>query len=136
MIEINWNPSRKELWAFIIPLCLLATLLAGLGYFHWNWSGLPTTTLLGSALALGLLAVLRLDWVKPIYLGWMLMVFPVGWVISHLVLALVYFGVFWPIGSLLRLTGYDPLQLRSSGRDSYWSKRPPAAPASRYFRQY
>lgn len=137
MIEINWNPTRKDLWIFAGILSAMLLTLAALGQLRFGWPTGVNVGLAAVSLVLLLTACLRIAWVRPVYLGWMLAVFPIGWVVSHLVLAAVYFGVFWPIGLALRLTGYDPLQLRPSpDRTSYWTKRPSAPSAERYFRQY
>ena len=58
--------------------------------------------------------------------------------VSHVVLALVYYLVFVPIGLLMRLFGYDPMK---RGFDpeaaTYWTARDPkASEPKRYFRQF
>ena len=42
----------------------------------------------------------------------MFAVFPIGWVVSHLLLGVVYFLVLTPIGLTLRALGRDPLERR------------------------
>ncbi|MEO6811640.1 MAG: SxtJ family membrane protein, partial [Isosphaeraceae bacterium] len=84
------------------------------------------------ALALGTLAIavggLGLIWpksVRPIFVGWMVLAFPIGWTVSLLVLALVFYGLFLPIGLVMRLSGRDALWLRPQpGRSTYWTAKP------------
>ncbi|MFM7833168.1 MAG: SxtJ family membrane protein, partial [Planctomycetaceae bacterium] len=57
-----------------------------------------------------LLAIWRPSFLRVLYVGWSLAAFPVGWLMSHLLLFAMYFGVFWPTGCLLRLLGWDPLR--------------------------
>ena len=35
---------------------------------------------------------------KPIFVGWMILAFPIGWLVSHVILFLIYWSVFVPIG--------------------------------------
>jgi hypothetical protein len=88
----------------------------------------------------GLVAVVV--WIAPaagkkLYVGWMLAAQPIGWTISHLVLAAVYYLVLTPIGLLMRLFGRDPMQRHfDRSATSYWVKRPTEADPSRHFRQF
>ena len=72
----------------------------------------------------------------PMYLGWMRLVFPIGWVVSHLLFGVIYFLVLTPIGLTLRLIGHDPLRRhRPPSAVSYWTEHP-VADQDRYFRQF
>ena len=88
----------------------------------------------------GLAAVLV--WIAPaagkrLYVGWMLAAQPIGWTISRLVLAAVYYLVLTPIGLLMRLLGRDPMQRRFDGAaTSYWVRKPAETDSSRHFRQF
>ena len=55
---------------------------------------------------------------KPIFVGWMILAFPIGWLVSHAILFLIYWSVFVPIGFILRRMGHDPLHLRKPSVDS------------------
>ena len=47
-----------------------------------------------------------------------------GFIMSHIILALVYYLVLTPIGFFMRILGKDPLTLKSDpNADSYWIKR-------------
>ena len=54
--------------------------------------------------------------VRPIFVGWMVLAFPIGWAVSLVLLGLVYYGLFTPIGLVFRLVGRDALQLRPPAR--------------------
>jgi hypothetical protein len=67
----------------------------------------------------------------------MLAVFPIGWVVSHVVFAAVYYLVFTPIGWLLRASGHDPMERQwDRAAMTYWKRRGEAPEAERYFRQF
>jgi len=137
LIEINRNPSRRELLVFGVLLVVFTGVLGLVTHFVWNspvvarwiWTG-------GGGLSLLHFAVSPLR--RFVYLGWMYAAFPIGWTISHVFLTIVYFGVVTPTGLLLRLFGYDPMSRkdRSDGRTSYWESCGAPEERKRYFRQF
>ena len=67
----------------------------------------------------------------------MVLAFPIGWTVSLVLLGLVYYGLFLPIGLVFRLVGRDALGLRSQpDATTYWTSRPEMADVRRYFRQF
>ena len=61
-----------------------------------------------------------------IYLGMAYAAFPIGLVISHAILAAVYYAVLTPIGLLMHLVGRDPMRRRFDPQaESYWIERKP-----------
>ncbi len=67
-----------------------------------------------------------------------MLAFPIGWLVSQVVMVGMYYGVLTPLGLALRATGRDPLALKRSDppRDSYWESKPTPEDPRRYFRQY
>ena len=52
-------------------------------------------------------------------------------------MAVLFYGVFTPIGLFFRLIGRDPLHRRFQPEaDTYWVARRPATDVRRYFRQF
>ena len=67
----------------------------------------------------------------------MILAFPIGWVVSRLLLAILFYGVVTPMGLVLRLGGRDPLRLaRPAARTTYWMAKPGPADLRSYFRQF
>ena len=134
--DLPFRPSPRTLRQFagLWLACFLA--LAA-----WQWFGHQNA---GWSLALAILALAvgqaGLLWpglVRPIYVGWMVLVFPIGWVVSHLLLAVLFYVVVTPIGLLLRLAGRDALGRRLlPERDSYWEARPEPVSSNTYYRQF
>jgi len=60
---------------------------------------------------------------------------PIGWIMTRLVLGLLFFGLFTPVGWLFRRLRRDPLRLRKPQTTSYWSPASPPADGQSYFRQ-
>ena len=70
------------------------------------------------------------------YVGLSYATYPVGFVVSHAVLALVYFLALAPIGLTMRLLGHDPLSRKfEPGTKSYWKPRDGKRTAESYFNQ-
>ena len=61
------------------------------------------------ALTVGPIGLVRPGWLQPIYVSWMVLAFPIGWTVSQVMLAVMFYGVFTPIGLVFRLIGRDPL---------------------------
>ena len=60
---------------------------------------------------------------KPFYLIWMVFAVLLGWVMTRLVLSLLFFIIITPIGIVLRLAGKDFLKIKNSDQNSYWNSR-------------
>lgn len=142
LVEINWKPTDRQLRQFGL-IALVA--LPGLAWWFSGRPGLSGWTpgqqwavgllgVLGAALAL--LALVRPQLLRPVFLAAMIAALPIGLVISELILLLIYFGLFTPIALFFRLTGRDALGRKlERNAKSYWTpKAQPAGPES-YFRQ-
>ena len=136
IIEINKNPSRKDLLVFGFPLGLFTILLGLLAHFQWQSpEAARTIWLVGAGLTAVYLILPPIR--RTLYLGWIYATFPIGWTISHLLIAIIYYGVLTPIGLVLQLCGKDPIAKDiDPGRSSYWVEHPTKADAGRYFRQF
>jgi len=96
------------------------------------WKQRPAWPYAGGLGALGILLGLALPrWLRPVERVWMKVARVMGWVMTRVILTLVFFLVFTPIGLGMRLFGRDPLSLSIDRRAaSYWipraaGKRPP-----------
>jgi hypothetical protein len=89
-----------------------------------------------AAVTIGPLGLWKPRWLRPIYVGWMVAVFPVGWVVTKAMLIVIFYLVFTPLGLFLRAMGHDALALRRPNRPSYWTEIQKPDDIRRYFRQY
>ena len=136
LLEINRHPTARELRRFGVLLAAFVALAGGLLY--WRFEAPAAARMVwtaGAALVAIYVAVAALR--RWIYLGWLYAAFPVGWTLSHVMLAAAYYLVLVPIGLLLRLFRGDPLD-RTPNRSaaSYWVARRPVRNVRRYFRQF
>jgi len=135
LIEINNNPSEKDLKYFGFITLALFALLGGIVY----WSSGPFTVsvvLWGIGVAFCVIYYLVRPLRLPLYRGWMKLIYPLGWTISHLFFGAIYFLMMTPIGLLLRLFGHDAMRRKINKTDSYWITRKPETDMARYFKQF
>ena len=134
--DIPTSPSPRMLRQFA---ALSFVFFGGLGLWKYFVDGqVVAGTVLGTiAVVLGALGILAPPALKPVFVAWMVAVFPIGWVVSRVVLLLLFFGIVTPVGVVLRLTGRDVLHLRRQrGSTSYWMPKPQPTEVSRYYRQF
>jgi hypothetical protein len=137
LVEMKWTPSRKELQQFAgLWIPVFAGIFGALQvYRSGNWRAATAIWIAGAVL--GLLGLLRPQLFKPVFVGWMVVAYPIGWTVSTLLLLATYYVVFTPVAILMRLFRYDPLDRRiERGRASYWGEHEPAADPAKYFRQF
>lgn len=136
MIEINRTPSQRQLRTFGVLLAAFFALVGALAWWRfdaprtaqWIWIAAGAAVIVYYAIP----AVRRL-----VFLGWIYAALPIGWLISHLVLAGVYYLILTPMGLLTRLLGHDPLRRRLDPEAAtYWESRRSGHDPEQYFRQY
>jgi hypothetical protein len=144
LTRIDWNPPTRTLRQFgfiaIVAFGLLAWMAqrevmvfrAGLG----NARPAVVAVLLGLG-ALSLLCSLlapRLN--RFLFVGLSVLAYPIGFVLSHVLLAVLFFGLLAPLGAFLKLIGKDALLRQRRTADTYWLKVRRERNVADYFRQY
>jgi hypothetical protein len=134
LVRIERNPSGRQLLVF--GTAWLAFLgAAGLLAWHRGHHA-PAEVLLALAAIVPLAGAFGRAVPRLAYVGLSYATYPVGFVASYLVLAVVYFLVVTPIGLLMRLLGKDPLSRTfDPGRQSYWIARDEKRTVESYFKQ-
>ena len=134
LFQLNLKPSAKELrWFAGLWFPLFGAVIAWMLFRKFH-APLAALIVLGAVAALGCAGLVRPGVIRPVYLGLMRVTFPIGWVVSHVILFVAYFVVITPVGLVLRLF-HDPMQRRFDRQaHSYWIPREQTE-RSRYFRQ-
>ena len=138
VVSLVFNAENRlmQLLGVLIPALFAA---AG-GAVLWGWAD-EKWAVAGTVWVLGALGAV-LAWMWPTggrlgYIGWVYAAYPIGWSISHLLLAIIYYLVVMPIGLAMRLVGYDPMRREFDAvATSYWIEHKPVEDVDRYFRQY
>jgi hypothetical protein len=146
LIHIDWRPGRRQLRDFGL---VAVVAFAGLGAWAFVRHGivgidLPPPTARTVAYALwtlaglcGVLALTAPAALRPLFVALTVVGFPIGYVVSHAVLAFLFYGVLTPIGLVFRLMGRDAMERRfDASRASYWQPRERVTDPQRYFKQF
>lgn len=135
LLRINAAPSPKDLRLFSV-LWLLFSGFAG--WLAWSKGALGLASALWIAAAgVGAIGLLSPRKVRGVYLGAVYAAFPIGFVVSHLILGVVFYLVLTPVGLCARLFGYDPLERKlDAAKKSYWTERDEIRTPSSYFDQH
>jgi hypothetical protein len=133
--DLPLNPSQRILRQFS---ALWVVLLSGLAVWHGlvHHESRLAAILIALAVA-GTPGLVAPKWMRPVFVAMTIAGLPIGWVVSRVVLFVLFIVVITPLGVAFRLRGRDPLLLRRpSGRTSYWAPKPAAPDVASYFRQY
>jgi hypothetical protein len=135
LVEINWQPTDRELHKFGVTMIIGFAIIGLVVQFALQQDAVAYV-----CYALGaMLGVLGLSG-RPLgllaYRAWMAVAYVLGNVISRVLLALIYFGLFMPMAMWRRLVGNDPLRLRRLPCDSYWTSVGPPTDGNRAERQF
>lgn len=145
MVEINWQPDEQTLrqfgWIALVGFLAIA-LLAWNEWLVFSFGlGSARTSVAGAFAALGAISAFfslvapRAN--KPIFLGLTLLSYPIGFVLSYVIMGFLFFGLITPLGLLFRLIGKDPLNRRfDRGATTYWIEPRPRRGKESYFRQF
>jgi saxitoxin biosynthesis operon SxtJ-like protein len=134
--DIQFDPPRKMLRQFAGLWLLFFGGMALWEILGRGRSGIGAI-LAVLAVTIGPLGLIRPEWVRFIYVGWMILAFPIGWTVSQIILAVMFFGLFTPIGLVFRLLGRDTLQrIHRPELESYWQAKPASTDLRRYFKQF
>ena len=148
LVQVNWNPNRRQLRQFAViwlaGFALFGLLaawrsgaLAGGVPIGWHRPWIAPLTIWIVALTGGFASLAVSSFALALYRAWMALAYPIGWLVSHVLLGLIYFVVFSAIGLVFRAIGRDPLHRRFDRKAStYWIKRHPAPGMDRYFKQF
>jgi hypothetical protein len=132
MFKINLKPDLRQLRQFGFIAMAAFPLLA------WLWIGTADAVLWSLAFSVlaGLLALIRPQWLGPVFITLSLVTLPIGIVVGELSLMFVYFGLIVPMGLVFKLMGRDALSLRNSpNQSSFWHRRKPSRTVRQYYRQ-
>lgn len=133
--HVKWQPDAQELRRFAIAMLIGFTVLGALS--AWKTKGIGTGSIvlwsIGVALAVAAF-VPKLG--RSVYLAVYLPTSIIGYVVSNVMLALMFFLVITPLGFLLKLMGKDVLQQRRQKRQTQWTTVKDTKSEDSYYRQF
>jgi hypothetical protein len=119
---VNKNEiALKELRKFSFTLSCALIILGGFVLWRKGETGLLFWCI---GIVILLMGLTKPRLLGPIHKGWMGMSFLMGFLMTHVILALLYYLVFTPMGLVMRIVRKDPLKLkRDHSAESHWIKR-------------
>ncbi len=145
MIELNLNPPPKTLRTFGLIGVVGFGLIGAMFFWQFGLGKLPSAdaaritayVLWALGAYCGLFAAVAPLAIKPIYVILTIVTFPIGFVVSCLVMAIVYYLVLTPVGLVFKLIGRDCMNRRfDPTAETYWIERRRPDSVKRYFRQF
>lgn len=134
MITPDFYPTHKQLRQFAVAALFGFALIGYMFFYHGAiTTGFKVCAGLGMVIfALGMIAP---ESIRIVYALLILITLPIGWLISNILLRVIFYLVFTPIGMVFKLTGRDPLRLQKPSAGSYWLEHPERTDPKSYFRQ-
>ena len=112
--------------AFGLVFAGVFLVIAGWPLIDWET---PRWWAVGVAAVLGVIAMVRPALLAAPNRLWIKLGVLLGNVVGPVAVGILFYGVFTPMGALMRLTGKDPLRLKlDRSADSYWIARKPPGP--------
>jgi hypothetical protein len=137
LISLNLKPSDKQLRSFALIAMLMCSIIGLL--LVWT-AGLPLTGFLVFCIvgvAIFVMSRISLKLVRPIYMGLIIITFPIGWIVSHIMMGLFYYVVIGGVGFVFKLLKRDPLHRAFDPQaESYWVAYKHKRTPKDYFRQF
>ena len=119
--DVVQRVDPKELRKFGLTVGLVIGILAAFLFWKLKPSAIYFSSISGILILSGLLFPKLL---KPIYIGWMSFATVLGFVMTRVIMTLLYVFVFTPVGIVIRLFGKDPLNQKLDHQaKSYWKNR-------------
>jgi len=135
------DTSLKPVRSFGILFAVIGIILIPAIVF-WKY-GAYTNVSIGSTLIgllMGGLGMLAPRLLHPAFVYWMKFAMVLNWIMTRIIIGLVFLLIMTPIGLIRRLSGSDtPKSFHAfkENKSSYWKLRDPTPPTSEsYYRQY
>jgi hypothetical protein len=141
MIKFDLNPEQRVIrqfaWFAVAGLPLIAWfVLSIIGTFTWSHPAFLIVAGVGFAqLLLYIVGVHAIS--RWLFIGVTVLAVPIGFLVSHLMLAIIFYLLITPIGLLFRLTGRDVIGRKLDPKaTTYWQTRDGERAPSSYFNLY
>jgi Saxitoxin biosynthesis operon protein SxtJ len=131
-----FNPAKRVLRQFGALWIVFFAALAARQEFHHH-AHLAAIVLAVLAVTVGPLGIAWPAAIKPVFVGWMALAYPIGWLVSRIVLGIIFYGLFTPLAWIFRIMGRDALALKPKpAAASYWHEKPAATDQAQYLHQF
>jgi len=135
--EVTKPPARKTLRQFAaLFLVFFVAVGASRAFRAGAWST-SDVVLAAVGVVVGVLGLIQPPAIRWVYTGWLVAAFPIGWTVSQLMLAVLFYGVFTPVAVVFRIMKRDVLRLRRPrSTDTFWVAKAQSTDSREYLRQF
>ena len=116
----NIKTRKKDIRSFGYTIGIILFMVSAVLFYYDNYLYQNLTMISVVFIVLGVVLPLLL---KPVYLLWMIFAVILGWIMTRVILCIIFYIIITPIGLITRLLGEDFLNLRKIKADSYWNYR-------------
>tara|TARA_B100000780_G_C20923565_1_gene368008 strand:+ start:142 stop:528 length:387 start_codon:yes stop_codon:yes gene_type:complete len=122
-------PSNRKFGLFFTLVFILATI-----YFYIKFNSNASTVFLVLSLLMFFVTIVKDDLLLPLNKLWMEIGIMIGKIVSPVLMAIIFFGMFMPLSIVMRIFGRDELRLNMKYRKSYWKEKVSVNPISESFK--
>ena len=123
-------PSNRKFGFFFTAIFLISAI-----YFFFENNQIIALVFFLLSLVFFAVSILRDSLLLPLNKLWMRLGLLLGRIVSPIILAVLFFLMFAPIGIFMRIFGRDELRLKKLNYDSFWKLRDQSDKASSSFTQ-
>jgi hypothetical protein len=133
--HINWRPDARELRRFAVAMLIGFAVLGLLSAWRGGGIGTASIVLWSVGVVLAIAAFVP-GLGRVAYLAVYLPTSIIGYVVSNVLLTLMFFLVITPLGIILKLMGKDLLQQRRQKDATQWTPVKSVKTEDSYYRQF
>jgi len=134
LTDLPLNPTKRTLRQFAGAWLLVFLIAAFRSSTHGHKTISIALVLIGLVGVAGLVKPLL---VKHLFLGATIAAYPLGWTLTQIILAVMFYIVLTPIALVARWRGNDSLQLRRrTAKSTFWVTRAEQPPPENYLKQF
>ena len=109
-------PSNKKFGYFFSFVFIISGI-----YFVFTENQIIATILLMGSFFVFLLTITKSELLLPFNKFWMRLGLFLGLIVSPIIMGIIFFSIFTPLGILMRISGRDILGLRVRKKPSFWN---------------
>ena len=114
------KPSKKDLKNFGVTIGFILLMIGAFLFIREKDSCIYFFSIGSILIIVGVITPVIL---KSIYKIWMIFAVIIGWIMTRIILSVLFFSIITIIGLFTRLIGKDFLNLKSKSNESYWNIR-------------
>ena len=113
--------DKKTLRKFGVTMGIAFLVITLVIFLRHRHNTLPTSII---SAVFFILAFIAPSLLKPVYIFWMNLAFVLSWINTRLILLVIFYLIFTPVGLALQLFGVDLLDRKiDKHKESYWRKK-------------